>query len=176
MLVNWWAKGVGRIRPLAHWLSDHTNTPAVELFKQEDVIVAAVRAFHCVVVVFQIAFFDCFVDNITGEDCDIVFDRSIELKQQAGLGLAIFFAGMPETVIAYLVEAFRQYVKKKATEELNTVNPFSLPLVGIMILVFERNVGFVHGNDPVIGDGNAKDVAGEISQNSTLTLPVGLAI
>ncbi len=55
--------------------------------------------------------------------------------QQAGLGLPIFFAGMPETVIAHLVETFGQYMKKEATEELNTLYPFSLPLARVMVLV-----------------------------------------
>ena len=45
-----------------------------------------------------------------------------------------------------------------------------------MVLIFQRNVAFVHGNEPVIGYGNAKDVTGEVLQDGVLTCPIGLAV
>jgi hypothetical protein len=45
-----------------------------------------------------------------------------------------------------------------------------------MVLVFDRNVAFVHGNEPVIGDGNPKDVTGEVLQDGVLTCSIGLAV
>jgi hypothetical protein len=74
--------------------------------------------------------------KITHKGHIIVRDRRrSQFKQQAGLGLPISFAGMPETVIAYLVQAFRQDMKKEATEELNPLEPFGLPLARVMVLV-----------------------------------------
>ena len=118
--------------------------------------------------------------KITHEQHIVAFNRSRgkfgKFKQQAGLGLPIFFAGVPETVVAYLVKAFWQYMEKEATEELNSLYPFSLPLVRVMVLVFYRNVAFVHGNEPVIGDGDPKDVTGEVLQHSILTCAIGFAV
>jgi len=74
--------------------------------------------------------------KITHEGHIAVRDRRRrQFKQQAGLGLPIFCARMPEIVMAHLVETFRQYLKKEAAEELNTLYPFSLPLARVMILV-----------------------------------------
>ena len=95
--------------------------------------------------------------------------RRGQVQQQASLGLPIFFTGMPETIIAHLMKAFRQDMKKKATEELNPLEPFNLPLARIMVLVLECNVAFVHGHQPVIGDGDPKNVTGEVLQDSVLT-------
>lgn len=56
------------------------------------------------------------VGKIAYEDQIVVGDwNRIQFKKQAGLGLPISFAGMPETVIAHLMEAFRQDVQKEAT-------------------------------------------------------------
>jgi len=75
-----------------------------------------------VVVGFQAALCERLGGKITHEGHIVVRDRRrSQFKQQAGLGLPISFAGMPETVIAHLVQAFRQYMKKEATEELNTL-------------------------------------------------------
>ena len=62
------------------------------------------------------------VGKITYEGHRGVRDRNCsEFKQQASLALPISFAGMPETIIAHLMEAFRQYMKEEAAEELNTL-------------------------------------------------------
>jgi hypothetical protein len=129
---------------------------------------------------FQAALLERLGGKITHEEHSVAFNRRRgkfgKFKQQAGLGVQIFFAGVPETVIAYLVKAFWQYMEKETTEELNTLYPFSLPLVRVMVLVFYRNVAFVHGNEPAIGDGNPKDVTGEVLQDSVLTCSVGFAV
>jgi hypothetical protein len=75
-----------------------------------------------VIVRLKAALSERLVGKITYEGHRGVRDRNCsEFKQQTDLGLPISFAGMPETIISHLVEAFRQYMKKEATEELNTL-------------------------------------------------------
>jgi len=45
-----------------------------------------------------------------------------------------------------------------------------------VILVFKRDVTFVHRNEPVIGNGNPKDVTGEVLQDRILTCSIGFAV
>jgi hypothetical protein len=74
---------------------------------------------------FQAALLERLLGKITHEEHIVALNRSRgkfgKIKQQAGPGLQTFFAGVPETVVAHLVKAFRQYVKKESTEELNTL-------------------------------------------------------
>jgi len=89
-----------------------------------------------VIVGFQVALCERLVGNITHEGHIVVRDRRrSQFKQQASLALPIFFTGMPEAVIAHLVQAFGKDMKKEATEKLNTLYPFSLPLARVMVLV-----------------------------------------
>jgi hypothetical protein len=68
--------------------------------------------------------FERLVDNITHEDRSAVCRRRRrQFQQQAGSGLPISFAGMPETVIAYLMKAFGQHMKQESPQELNTFYP-----------------------------------------------------
>jgi len=121
--------------------------------------------------------FERLVDHIRHEDCSTVCSRRrCQFQQQAGPGLPVSFAGMPETVIAHLMEAFRQNVQKEATEELNPFESFGLPLVCVTVLVPKRHVTFVHGHQSMIGDRNPKNVAGEVSQDSVFTGSVRFAV
>ena len=74
---------------------------------------------------FQAALLERLLGKITHEEHIVAFNRSRgkfgKFKQQAGSGLPTFFAGVPETVTAYFVKAFRQYMEKEASEELNTL-------------------------------------------------------
>ena len=45
-----------------------------------------------------------------------------------------------------------------------------------MVLVPECNVGFIHGYQPAIRQGNTKDVASEVIQDRVLTFSIGLAV
>ena len=79
-----------------------------------DVCAAALWTFHLVVVGFQAALLERLLGKITHKEQLSVLSKSRgglgQLKQQAGLGLPSFFAGVPETVVAYLMKAFGQYV------------------------------------------------------------------
>jgi hypothetical protein len=70
----------------------------------------------------QVTLFKRLVDNITHEDRRAVCSRDCrQFQQQAGPGLPVSFAGMPETVVTYLMKAFRQHVKEETPQELNTL-------------------------------------------------------
>ena len=118
---------------------NHLSLSAADRLEPKDVRTAALRTFHAVVVGFQAALSERLVGKITHEEHIVVRDRRrSEFKQQAGLSLPIFFAGMPETVIAHLVEAFRQDMKQEATEEHNPLEPFGLPLARVIVLIRMR--------------------------------------
>ena len=126
---------------------------------------------------FQAALCERLVGKIAHKGRRSVRDGSCcEFQQQTGLGLPISFAGMPETVIAHLMETFRQDVQKEATEELNPFKSFSLPLVCATVLVPKRHVAFVHGHQSVIGDRDPKNVTGEVSQDNVFTGSVRFAV
>jgi hypothetical protein len=68
-----------------------------------------------VIVGFQAALSKSLGGQIPHEGHLVVRDRrGGQFQQQAGLGLPILLAGMPETVIAHLVEAFGQYMKEES--------------------------------------------------------------
>ena len=102
--------------------------------------------------------------------------RRPQFQQQAGPGLPVSFAGMPEAVVTYLVEAFGQYMKEETPQELNTLYPYGLPLACVMVLIPECNMGFVHVHKPAIGQSNAKDVTGKVVQDRVLTSSVRFAV
>lgn len=121
--------------------------------------------------------FERLVDHIRHEDCSAVCSRlRRQFLQQASSRLPISFAGMPETIIAHLMEAFRQNVQKEATEELNPFKSCDLPLVCVTVLVLKRHVAFVHGHQSVIGDRDPKDVTGEVSQDGVFTGSIRFAV
>jgi hypothetical protein len=74
------------------------------------------------------------------------------------------------------MKAFRQDMKKEATEELNPFKSFGFPPVCVTVLVPKRHVAFVHGHQSVIGDRNPKNIAGEVSQDSVFTGSVRFAV
>ena len=121
--------------------------------------------------------FERLVDHISHEDRRAVcVKRRRQFQQQASPRLPISFAWMPETIIAHLMEAFRQNVQKEATKELNPFKSFDLPLVCVTVLVPKRHVAFVHGHQSVIGDRNPKNVTGEVSQDNVFTGSVRFAV
>ena len=78
--------------------------------------------FHPIVVGFQSTLPKRLVGNIGHEHDRALFGRDCrQLKQKAGPDLPVSLAGMPETVIAYFMKAFRQHMKQEATQELNTL-------------------------------------------------------
>ena len=55
----------------------------------------------------QVTLPECLIGNISHEDRNAVCSRRRrQFQQQAGPGLPVSFAGMPETVVTYLMKAF----------------------------------------------------------------------
>jgi hypothetical protein len=74
------------------------------------------------VVRFQGALPERLVDNISHKhDRALTGRRRRQFQQQASPGLPVSFAGMPETVVTYLMKAFGQHVKEETPQELNTL-------------------------------------------------------
>jgi hypothetical protein len=77
---------------------------------------------------------------------------------------------MPQTVIAELVEAGRQYVLEEAPDELVAGHGLLALAVGGAVLVAIGYGLVVDGQDAVVGDGDAEGVAGEIVERGLLSL------
>ena len=126
----------GELSLLAHWPRDHFSLSAADCLEPNDVCAATLRTFHAVIVGLKAALCERLVGKIAHKGHIVVRDRRrSQFQQQTGLGLPIFFTGVPETVIAHLVQAFRQDMKKEATEELNPRQPFGRPLLRVMVIV-----------------------------------------
>src|SRR6201997_3384463 len=78
--------------------------------------------------------------------------------------------GMPQAVIADLVEAGRQDVLEEAPDELVAGDGFLALAVGGAVLVAIGHGLVVDGQDAVVGDGDAEGVAGEIVGGGLLAL------
>src|SRR5580692_1079222 len=93
-------------------------------------------------------------------------------QQENILQVAQRFAarGMPQAVIADLVEAGRQDVLEEAPDELVAGDGFLTLAVGGAILVAIGHGLVVDGQDAVVGDGDAEGVAGEIVEGGLLSL------
>ena len=90
------------------------------------------------------------VDHITQADCRAVWGRGRrQFQPQAGPGLPVWFAGMPETLVTDLMKAFGQDRKEQTPQQLNALEPSGPPWARVRVFVLECNVGFVHGHQPV---------------------------
>src|SRR6516164_6678549 len=78
--------------------------------------------------------------------------------------------GMPQAVIANLVEAGWQDVLKEAADELMAGQGFPALAVGAAVLVAVGHGVVVDGQDAVVGDGDTEGVAGEIVECGLLSL------
>jgi hypothetical protein len=78
--------------------------------------------------------------------------------------------GMPQAVIAELVEAGRQDVLEEAPDELVAGHGFLALAVGGAVLVAIGHGLVIDGEDAVVGDGDAEGVAGEIVERGLLSL------
>src|SRR5215472_7173264 len=78
--------------------------------------------------------------------------------------------GMSQAVIAELVEAGREDMLEEAPDELVAGHGFPALAVGSAVLVAIGHGLVVDGQDAVVGDGDAEDVAGEIVERGLLSL------
>ena len=77
-------------------------------------------------------------------------------------------AGVPEAVIAHLVEAGREDMLEKTPNELMAGHGFLAMAVGRPVLVAEGDGVFVDGQNAPVGDGDAEGVAGEVIEGGLL--------
>src|ERR1700747_867344 len=82
--------------------------------------------------------------------------------------------GMPQAVIADLVEAGWQDVLEEAPDELVAGHGFLTLAVGGAVLVAIGHGLVVDGQDAVVGDGDTEGVAGEIVERGLLSLAHGV--
>ena len=78
--------------------------------------------------------------------------------------------GMPQAIIAHLVEAGWQDVLEKAPDELVAGHGLVAMAIGRPVLVAEGDGLGVDGEDAVVGDGDAESVASEIIERGLLSL------
>ena len=79
-------------------------------------------------------------------------------------------AGVPQAIVAHLVESGGQDVLEEATQELVPGHGFLAMAVGRAVLVAVGDGLVVDGQDAIIGDGDTEDVAGEIIECRLLAL------
>jgi len=83
---------------------------------------------------------------------------------------------MPQAKVADLMQAFGQHVLQEAAHELGTGKPRLPPSVRGAMLVAEADSIRVQAHDPVVGDGGAEHVTGEIAQHRLRALTPGRAV
>jgi hypothetical protein len=69
---------------------------------------------------------------------------------------------MPDSIVAYLMKAFRQYMLQISANEFRAFYPGSQPLAAFTVFVAECNMSLVHADHPMIGDGNPKYISSKI--------------
>lgn len=89
------------------------------------------------------------------------------IPQVAGMVAA---GGMPQAIIANLVEAGWQDVLEKAPDELVAGHGLVAMAIGRPVLVAEGDGLGVDGQDAVVGDADAESVASEIIERGLLSL------
>ena len=72
------------------------------------------------------------------------------------------------------MKTLRQDVHQESPEELDAGQSAQLPLIRVPLLVFERHMSIVHGDDPGVGDGDAKGVASQVIHDGLLGLAIVL--
>ena len=106
----------------AHGSFDNHRISPAEGIGPTNVHATTLWTFDSVVLRCQVTLPECLIGNISHEDHRAVFDRRRrQFQQQAGLGLPVSFAGMPEAVVTHLMEAFWQHMKEETPQELNTL-------------------------------------------------------
>ena len=81
--------------------------------------------------------------------------------------------GMPQAVIADLVEAARQHVLEEAAHELMAAQAADSSVAGLAFLVLDGDRFVVEANDPCVGKSDAEDVTGEVLEYGLFTVAPG---
>lgn len=86
-------------------------------------------------------------------------------EQFSGLGQQVTVAGSEQTVVTDLDKAIRQDVLEEAADKLLSRDGATLKLIRGGILEGESDAAVFQREDPVITNGDAKDVRGEIFES-----------
>ena len=81
--------------------------------------------------------------------------------------------GVPQPEVANLVQTLRQDMLKEPAHEFMPGNAAGPPLVRFALLVADRDGLIIKTNDTGIGDGDTKDVAGKVIQDTLLAFAPG---
>ena len=84
--------------------------------------------------------------------------------------------GMPQAVIADLVEAERQHMLEEAAHELMAAQAADSSVAGLAFLVLDGDRFVVEANDPCVGKSDAEDVTGEVLEYGLFTVAPGGAV
>ena len=76
---------------------------------------------------------------------------------------------MPQSIIANLVEASRQYVLEEATHELVTAETAGSGAAGLAFPVLDSDRAVVEADDAGVSESDAKDIASEVFEDSLFT-------
>ena len=75
---------------------------------------------------------------------------------------------MPEPVVSDFVKSLGQDVLEITSHELQAGDGAGSKAAFFAVLIFEGDRLIVHGDDSVIGDGDSKDVSGQVVEDSLL--------
>ena len=90
----------------------------------------------------------------------------LELQHLPHSGGIVALCGMPQAKVSYLVEAARQHVLEEAPHEFATAEVAGLMAARLAFSALDCDGLLVEAEDASIGEGNAKDITGEIVENS----------
>src|SRR3954467_13148990 len=96
--------------------------------------------------------------------------RAVEPPELAYARDLLAVGRMPQPEVPNLVQPLRQDVLEELTHEFVPRHAAGPPLVQSPVLVPDRDRPIVKVDDAGVGDGDAKDVAGEVIQDALLTL------
>ena len=123
-------------------------------FKQDQLVTAAVWAFQCFIYRWIFIIF-CFINkppwHYIGQD-----HRVSQLAYMVSIGL------MPDSIVSYLMKTFWQYMLQISANKLTAFDSGCDPSADFTIFVAKRYMGLVHAQNPIISDGNTKDIPSKI--------------
>src|SRR5579884_3740992 len=97
--------------------------------------------------------------------------RCGRLLQQEGIAQVVRLAaarGVPQAIVADLMEAGRQNVLQKAADELVAGHGFAAAAAGRPVGVAEAHARVGDAENAIVGDGDAEGIAGEIIERGLL--------
>ena len=67
-------------------------------------------------------------------------------------------------------------MQKESANKLNPFYAFEMPLVRVVVFVLDRHMGLIHVHQSILGDGDAKDVTRQVSQDRLFAGSIGLGV